>query len=199
MKITMEKQKDCPKQGYELIITTMSGDADDYHKLNFHCGMNEETLRTYIIAAEILKKTYPHGRGGCDDYEGEYWELFSYDWYHNEGMQDSMDTWKVIYHGGNGFEFNCDITLEEADKEEIEKAPTQDGGNEQLKSRRSALNMLKACGPSIEKLSHPVAGLDEKTRKERLQGWYDAKPRYEKQVKDAEEVLKERGITFEEE
>jgi len=198
MKISWNKAKNAPPQGYEIVIKTMEGDADDYHTTRFHCGMDEAELRRYVIAAEVMGKTYPHGRGGDCEYEGEYWDLLSEDWPResNSGIADSIDGWEVIYHDGNGIEYPCTITLEKEDKDEIDSAYPQDGGRPLLDARRMAISMLEGYECFMKTLKNDKS-LDEAVRLDRIKGWEEAKPRYEKELKDAEEELKLRGIKIE--
>ena len=70
MNITMtETNKELPKEEYHLKITTMEGDADDTHYINFIFKKGkEDNLHKYILACEIMEKQYPNGKGGDDNY-----------------------------------------------------------------------------------------------------------------------------------
>ena len=128
MKIKKQSKKSNPSRGYELIITTMEGDADDEHSVEFLFNEDEEDeLRKHIIACEVVAKTYTNGRGGGDNYKGEYWDLISEDWPYecNDGFSDSFDYWDVVFHDGNGGIYPCEIELDEEAKEEIKNAPEQ--------------------------------------------------------------------------
>lgn len=132
MKIKINKPNNPPKRGYELVITTMEGDADDYHELNFTFDIDDkEELLRYIIACEVVAKSYPNGRGGGDNYQGEYWDLISSngdEWPHecNSGIADSFSSWSVIFHDGNGTVRPCTIKLNDSEKHEIANAPRQE-------------------------------------------------------------------------
>lgn len=129
MNIEIQEQFPVKQECYELVITTMEGDADDFHSVEYYFPKNEEEkLRELIIACEVLKKSYPNGKGRRDEYKGEYWDKLSEDWPYEckYGCEDSIDSWTVVYHNGHGSEFLCKISLDEDALEEIKNAPPQE-------------------------------------------------------------------------
>jgi hypothetical protein len=122
--------KDHKPRGYHLTVETMEGDADDYHEIEFDFCDNEEGLKElskYVIACEVLKKSYPHGRGGDDNYVGKYFEIFSSDgdtvWPTdcNSDCQDTFEDYEIIYNDGEGRECEVDIELDDVEKKEVEE------------------------------------------------------------------------------
>ena len=131
MEITISKDKDdFPEEGYELIVYTMEGEADDYHDFSMIYTGDESLpeLKEDILSLEVLAKTYPHGRGGDDDYIGPHFEKFADPWNceEHQGYQDSFENYELWYHDGNGGRFTCEIELDKDDKKFIENEPTAD-------------------------------------------------------------------------
>lgn len=111
---------------YELIIETMTGDADDFHKTICTIKNNEEGekhLKELIVACEILKKSYPSGMGGCDKYVGPYFELIynNYGWHHGgDGQyQESFEGYELKYHDGLGGIYDCSVIIDQEMRKEI--------------------------------------------------------------------------------
>ena len=105
------------KSKYQVVVDTMTGDGDDYHSFNVYFDENQiSDLQRYIIYCEVLQNQYPNGRGGCDDYELDFFEeYFSDDWYHYEDMQDSMEDYSVYYYDEDGIKYDVKVVLSEED------------------------------------------------------------------------------------
>lgn len=102
---------------YQVVVETMTGDADDYHEFAVLFDENQiSDLQQYIIYCEVLQKQYPNGRGGYDDYELDFFEeYFSDDWYNHEGMEDSMEDYSVYYYDEDGIKYDVKVVLSEED------------------------------------------------------------------------------------
>ena len=110
---------------YEVTVNTMEGDADDYHSIEI-TAETEDELRDIIIHCEIMKRCYPNGRGGYDDYIGPYFDkYFSDDLFCNEGIQDAITDYEIVYHDTKGNQYSVEIELDDEMKEEI-KNPKMD-------------------------------------------------------------------------
>lgn len=116
-------------KGFKLVITTMEGDDNDHHSIELHYPDDERgeedapVLEEDIISCEILARTYPRGRGGCDAYCGPHFEKFQDDWYHDsQGSSDSFESYNVTYHDGNGHTYPCTLEFSE---EEFQRIKTE--------------------------------------------------------------------------
>jgi hypothetical protein len=114
---------------YVLTVSTMKGDADDYHEFEviFNDDMidnsGEHSLKEYVIACEVLYKAYSkNGRGGNDDYVGKYFELFEDIWpvECNSGSQDSIESYSIEYRDTEGKKYKVEVELSKEDLKEIE-------------------------------------------------------------------------------
>ena len=123
MEFLKEKSKvESIKSKYQVDVSTMTGDADDYHEFSVLFDENQiRDLQQYIIYCEVLQKQYPNGRGGCDDYELDFFEeYFSDDWYNYEGMEDSMEDYDVYYYDENSVKYDVSVELSPEDILKIE-------------------------------------------------------------------------------
>ena len=130
-KITEEIKEYQPKNEYLLEITTMTGDADDYHTISKYFK-DENELKQAIIYCEVLGKQYPGGMWGGADYnhlnffkegEYEYDDLFE-DWFYDDyGDPDQYKYYKVYYFDNDSKKFKVQVELDEEDTKEIEKYP----------------------------------------------------------------------------
>lgn len=121
MKVKINKIPcDTPKNMFVIDIETMEGDADDEHHIEIHCE-SEEELRDVIIHAEVMKKCYPSGRGGGDDYTGPYFEkyfadsIYCNDWSHT----DSIEDYSIVHYDENGIMRHVVVDFDEEMIEEI--------------------------------------------------------------------------------
>jgi hypothetical protein len=122
MEFKTEKPTAVNPKGYVLTVHTMEGDADDYHQFDIY--LTKEQLPQYVIALEVIGKTYPNGRGGSDNYAGPHWELVSDNW-NWSGMcdcEDSYDGYSLVYNTGDGTELPVTVILSEKDKQQIADA-----------------------------------------------------------------------------
>jgi len=103
-------------------VTPMTSTRRYSFLMNLRDTLVDETdeLRNYIVACEILAKSYPNGRGGGDNYVGPYWSLVQEGWYHNGmGYSDSYDGYSLIYYDENSEQFDCEVVLDDEMKKEI--------------------------------------------------------------------------------
>lgn len=118
MEFLKEKSKvESIKSKHQVVVSTMTGDADDYHEFSVLFDENQiSSLQQYIIYCEVLQKQYPNGRGGYDDYELDFFEeYFSDDWYKYEGMEDSMEDYDVYYYDEDGIKYDVSVELSPED------------------------------------------------------------------------------------
>ena len=118
MEFLKEKSKvESIKSKYQVVVSTMTGDADDYHEFSVLFDENQiSDLQQYIIYCEVLQNQYPNGRCGDDDYELDFFEeYFSDDWYNHEGMEDSMEDYSVYYYDEDGIKYDVKVVLSEED------------------------------------------------------------------------------------
>lgn len=112
------------KNVYVFKITTMEGDADDYHKFTIKVD-NEKDVKKLIRYCKVLEKAYPNGKGGCDDYDDlEFFpEWFGDSWFSYEDMINSFESWKLFYYDENGDKHKVDYKLSKKDKKIINSYP----------------------------------------------------------------------------
>lgn len=76
---------------YLVDITFMRGDADGYEHATMEFIAQDENqmknLKRLVFALECCNSTYPHGRGGYDEYYG----LLEYDAFFNEEIEDDFE------------------------------------------------------------------------------------------------------------
>jgi hypothetical protein len=118
MEFLKEKSKvESIQSKYQVVVTTMTGDGNDYHKFSVLFDKNQiSDLQQYIVYCEVLQKQYPNGRGGCDDYEFDFFEeCFSDNWYIYDGMEDSMEDYSVYYYDEDGIKYDIKVVLSKED------------------------------------------------------------------------------------
>ena len=122
-KLKKEKQiKNC----FVLSFTTMQGDADDYHYFKFIVEKKDKKkLRRLIIYANVLLKSYPHGKGGYDDFSklSFFEDWFSDEWYNYEGFVDSMESFSIDFIDKKGGTHSVSYELSKKDKKTIDSYP----------------------------------------------------------------------------
>lgn len=124
MKLDREKRiEEIVRNKYIVTVYTMEGDADDYHSFDNHFPASKlEELKEFIIYCEVLKRQYPNGRGGGDDYDFTFFDLhFSEEWNYSEycDSYDSMEGYKVIFFDATGVSYDVIVKLDEEDYMEI--------------------------------------------------------------------------------
>lgn len=104
------------KDVFSIVVTTMEGDADDYHTIHLLCNTEEE-LKQRVIQLQILLSVYPRGKSGDDNYNHVdfFYRDFMYDWHHdsNCGFQDSIDSYDITYYDEEGTPFDVLVELSE--------------------------------------------------------------------------------------
>lgn len=120
-KSKLEKQ---PVSKYIINVQTMEGDGDGYNAFNLTFDEKDiEEVKKVIIYCEVLKRQYPNGRGGCDDYALDFFdEYFNDDWnYTYDGqIQDSMEDYDVYYYDENSVKYDVSVELSPEDIVKIE-------------------------------------------------------------------------------
>lgn len=128
-----------PINAYIVRCEAMYGDADGYGELligPFKRNQDEEHLQDFIQFCERMKREYPWGRGGGDDYNhvegfnkwfcsdnlseeeyealpqtvkdvGDYWLNDP----QSDGSQASFEGYSVFYYDENGAKFNVSVRL----------------------------------------------------------------------------------------
>lgn len=136
MKITLgtpPKARNKPKAAYIIDIETIEGDMDDEHHMEWEIE-DEAELRDIIIHAEVMKKCYPNGRGGTNDYVGPYFEKYFKDEinYDRYGFSDSFRYYTVIYRNDQGQKVDVKIEMDEEMIEEINNPKMSDEDKEEM-------------------------------------------------------------------
>jgi hypothetical protein len=88
-KVRLPEYKDC----YMIEVKYMYGDADGYadDKIGTFDASNKEEmeeLKDALITCRNMKNAYPHGRGGCDDYDEDVAPGFD-KWFNPEEYEDN--------------------------------------------------------------------------------------------------------------
>ena len=88
------------REGYLLVIKTYIGDADgdEYVEIGPVPEGELSKIEDAIEVCDRLRKEYPHGRGGSDNYKSEgFEEILGDDWPCHEGIENSFSGYKVYF------------------------------------------------------------------------------------------------------
>jgi hypothetical protein len=104
-----------PTNLFRFEVKTMTGDADDYHSFIIDVDYgNDKEVEDVFVGLSVLKKCYPHGRGGCDGYFGEFFDDYcSEDIYADEGVCDTIEGFKLFFFDNYGIKFEVSVPLSE--------------------------------------------------------------------------------------
>ncbi len=111
-----------PTSLYVVNVNTMEGDGDDYHDFDIKTESLEE-LSEIVIGLSILINAFPDGRGGYDDYCGDFYEKYVSDKiFCSDGMLDSIQSFCVTYFNENGNNFRVEIIIDDEMQLRIDSA-----------------------------------------------------------------------------
>lgn len=126
MKIIKKEKVEIPilKNVYVIKVTTMEGDADDYHdfELLFPAREFDTVFRQWVINMEVLAKQYKNGMGYGDGYNHlPFWEDIQHKWFHecDSGFCDKFNDYKTFYNDEDGIEHRITLEFDEEMKKEI--------------------------------------------------------------------------------
>jgi hypothetical protein len=134
-KIKLPEYKNC----YMIEIQYMYGDADEYayDKIGSFDASNKEEieeLKDALITCKNMLEAYPHGRGGCDDYNDDVAPGFN-KWFNPEDYEEetgkeklfaiemeydrmcdghaSFNDYNLVYYDEIGTKHNCSVKFSE--------------------------------------------------------------------------------------
>jgi hypothetical protein len=122
MKVDIE-QDNYPSRGFEIKVSTFTGDGDMYHDFTKHIPDDQALLYSHVFALAILNrrelKKYLELFQEETNYIGTLDDEWFIDW--DSSYADSLNYYKVFHHDGFGKVSKVNVELTEAEKEEVEK------------------------------------------------------------------------------
>ena len=116
-----ELKEEKPKNVYLIVVTTMTGDADDYHEIKIF-AKDENELKRIIQYIRILEKMAPDWYDKCPSEIFCFWEKYFSDWFFSDGYWfDTYEYFDVYYFDENGKKYEVEVEYEPEDDLELKE------------------------------------------------------------------------------
>ena len=115
-----ELKEEKPKNVFLVVVTTMTGDADDYHEIEIF-AKDENELKRIIQYIRILEKMAPEWYDKCPCDIFCFWDDYFSSWFYNGYWFDTYEYFDVYYFDENSKKFKVEVEYEPEDDLELKE------------------------------------------------------------------------------